>query len=271
MSQHVRDDLDRLALRTVGQRILISSGYGMTEACPSTMFNTRYDQRSGNLGVPVPGVVAKLVAYGDAYEVRFKGPNLTPGYWKDALQTANAFDDQGFFKSGDALKFADKADPNAGMLFDGRITENFKLSSGTWVNVGILKSKLITAGKGLIRDAVFTGHDRDYVGAILFLEPSQCTSLAELPGDDLKAILRSDKIVGAIEKIVCGLNKSGMGTSTVVKRVMIADFEPSVKKGEITDKGSINQRAVLTYRKKLVEELYAEGKTPKVIEIGGLR
>lgn len=112
LSQHVRDRLDALAMRTVGKRILISSGYGMTEACPSTMFNTRYDQLSGNLGVPVPGISAKLVPCDDAFEVRFKGPNLTPGYWRDDLQTENAFDEEGYFKSGDALKFQDVEDAN---------------------------------------------------------------------------------------------------------------------------------------------------------------
>ncbi|SHI59880.1 feruloyl-CoA synthase [Pseudozobellia thermophila] len=268
LSQHVRDDLDRLALRTVGYRILISSGYGMTEACPSTMFNTRYDQRSGNLGVPVPGIVSKLVAFGDdSYEVRFKGPNLTPGYWKDDEQTANAFDDQGFFKSGDALKFADENDPGAGMVYDGRITENFKLNSGTWVNVGILKSKLIAAGNGLIKDAVLTGHDRDFVGAILFLELSNCASFAKMPGADFKTIIRSEKIIRAIENIVQDLSETGTGASTVIRRATIADFNPSVKKGELTDKGSINQRAVLTYRKKVVESLYKVDKPPTVIEI----
>ncbi|WP_286174510.1 feruloyl-CoA synthase [Cytophaga sp. FL35] len=255
LSQHVRDRLDALALRTVGKRILISSGYGMTEACPSTMFNTRYDQLSGNLGVPVPGISAKLVPCDDAFEVRFKGPNLTPGYWRDDLQTKNAFDEEGYFKSGDALKFQDAEDANQGLVYDGRITENFKLNTGTWVNVGLLRTQLINKSNGIIKDVVLTGHDQSFVGALLFLDANmrQKMTLEELR-------LRLIKALTAIFK-------RNTGASTFVKKALIADFEPSAKRGELTEKGSINQRAVLTNRKDWVAKIYHEPSVSEILEI----
>ncbi|MFD2604310.1 feruloyl-CoA synthase [Euzebyella marina] len=264
LSQHVRDCLDALALRTTGKRVLISSGYGMTEACPSTMFNTSYEQRAGNLGVPVPGMTTKLVPFGDAFEVRFKGPNLTPGYWNDDWQTSNAFDEEGFFKSGDALKFEDVDNPSAGLIYDGRITENFKLNSGTWVNVGLLRAQLIAESNGLIRDAVLTGHDKDFVGALLFLNPDHSF-------DHLKKVVvehdRKQKIEESILGALRNLAKKNTGATTVVRRAMIARFELSIKNGEVTDKGSINQRAVLLNRKEWISLLHDSNLGEDVLEI----
>ena len=268
LSQYVRDSLDELAIKSIGKRILISSGYGMTEACPSTMFNTRYDQLAGNLGVPVPGIKTKLVPYDDTFEVRFKGPNISPGYWRNPLQTSSAFDEEGYFKSADALKFADEVDPNSGLVYDGRITENFKLNSGTWVNVGIMRSKLIAASQGLVRDVVLTGRDRDFVGAILFLDYANCIAAAQLPSSStLQMISKSKEVQLIIKEALAYLAGQGSGASTIIRRATIADFEPCVKKAEITDKGSINQRSVLMNRKALVNRLYELSEVDGVIEI----
>lgn len=264
MAQHVWDGLDELSLQTIGKKILIASGLGMTEASPSAMFNTQFGNLSGRLGVPVPGLELKLVPNGTKLEARFRGKNLTPGYWRNAEATAEAFDEEGFYKTGDALKFLDEQEENAGMLFDGRIAEDFKLSSGTWVNVGILRSKLIAAGKGLIRDAVITGHDRDFLGAIVFPDMDQCSKLTGFA--KVADAVRSQLLKQALQDILDTLAQSGTGSSTLIKRAVWADFELSVDKGEITDKGSINQRNVLSNRNEVVINLHAHLLSSEIIE-----
>ena len=267
MEQHVWDRLDELALMTIGKKILISSGYGMTEASPSVMFNIRYQSMSGALDVPVPGLDLKLVPHGDKYEARFKGGNLTPGYWRNQEATNAAFDEEGFYKTGDALKFVDDADANAGLLFNGRITENFKLSTGTWVNVGILRSHLITMGQGVIKDAVITGHGKDYLGAILIPDFHGCKKLVkngeELP---LEKLICCKEVELFLQQLLDAMGKNSTGSSTKIKRALFADFELSTDKGEVTDKGSINQASILTHRKVYVEKIYSETLLPGVLE-----
>ncbi|MFX0557834.1 feruloyl-CoA synthase [Maribacter sp. CXY002] len=267
MPQHVWDGLEDLALRTIGKKILISSGLGMTEASPSAMFNTRYGSSSGILGVPVPGLEVKLIPDEDKLEARFRGANLTPGYWRNPEATAKAFDEEGFYKTGDALKFIDNDDPNFGMLFDGRIAEDFKLNSGTWVSVGVLRSKLIAAGNGLIKDAVITGHDRSFLGALLIPDTKYC---ARLSGNDenigIKDLINSKEVVTKLQNVLDTLAQQNTGSSTKIKRALWADFELSIDKGEITDKGSINQRSILSNRKTTVEKIYADGLLPGVLE-----
>ncbi len=265
MSQHIWDGLEELSYKTTGKLLLISSGLGMTEASPSAMFNTEPGHESGRLGVPVPGLEIKLVPWADTFEARFRGPNLTPGYWRNPGQTADAFDEEGFYKTGDGLKFMNVDDPNAGLIFDGRIAENFKLSSGTWVNVGVLKGKLIAAGNGLIKEAVLTGHDRDFIGAIVFPDLENCMGLLE-EKDSKANILDSEPVLHALQKILNTLGRQGTGSSTIIRRALFADFEPSVQLGEITDKGSLNQRAVLANRKSTVQKLYAKQPISGIIE-----
>jgi len=265
MPQHVWDGLEELSYKTTGKLLLISSGLGMTEASPSAMFNTKTGHESGRLGVPVPGLEVKLVPIADTFEARFKGPNLTPGYWRNPEQTEKAFDEEGYYKTGDALKFIDPTDPNAGMIFDGRIAENFKLSSGTWVNVGLLKSKLIAAGKGLIKEVVLTGHDKDFIGAIVFPDLEHCSQFLNENKNEAN-ILESEPVRQTLQHILNTLGRQGTGSSTIIKRAVMADFEPSLQWGELTDKGSINQRAVLTNRKSTVQKLYAKQPESSVIE-----
>jgi feruloyl-CoA synthase len=268
MSQHVWDALEQLAYETTGKRLMIASGLGMTEASPSCLFNTHYGSFAGMLGVPVAGLQLKLVPYEGKLEARFKGDNITQGYWRDPEATRKAFDKSGYYMTGDTLKFVDENDPNAGLIFDGRIAEDFKLDTATWVNVGVLKAKLIAAGKGLIQDAVITGHDRAFLGAIVFPEWFFCRKLAGL-GDnaDRKTIVRDPSVLAALQAVLNGFSKQNTGSSTLIKRAIFADFELSIDKGEITDKGSINQRQILDNRSEYVEMIYAKGLVNNVLEI----
>lgn len=168
MPQHVWDAWENLAVKTTGKEVLIGTGLGCTESCPSALFASDPGGFAGLLGVPVPGLQLKLVPYGGKLEARYRGKNVFPGYWRQPELTAKAFDEEGFYRTGDALRFADETDVNKGLLFDGRIAEDSKLNTGTWVNVGVLRAQLIAAGNGLIQDVVITGHDNDFIGAIVF-------------------------------------------------------------------------------------------------------
>ncbi len=257
MPQHVWDDLEQLACETTGKRLMISSGLGMTEASPSCMFNVQFGSFAGMIGTPVPGLEMKLLPNGGKLEVRFKAPNITPGYWRNAEATSKAFDTEGYYCTGDALKFVDAEDSNKGMIFDGRIAEDFKLDTGTWVSVGVLKTKLIEAGKGLIQDAVITGHDRSFLGAIIFPELNYCRKLAKLNDDtDVKTVVSTPSVLAALQTILTDFSKQATGSSTLIKRAVFADFTLSIDAGEITDKGSINQRMILANRADWVEMIY---------------
>jgi feruloyl-CoA synthase len=240
MPQRVWDALEDLALETTGKKLLISTGLGCTEASPSAMFNTHFGSFAGMLGVPVHGLELKLVPNGGKLEVRFKGENIMPAYWRNPEATAKAFDDEGFYITGDALKFVNADNPNEGMVFDGRIAEDFKLDTGTWVSVSMLRAKLIAAGQGFIQDVVITGHDRPFVGAIVFLTEST----------------PNEQINEQLQHILTNFNQSSTGSSTTIKKAIIAPFVLSAELGEITDKGSINQRAVLTNHREVIEEIY---------------
>ena len=275
MPQHVWDDLERLAYETTGKRLMIASGLGMTEASPSAMFNTQFGSFAGMLGVPVPDLTIKLIPNGGKLEARFKGENMTKGYWRNAEATAKAFDEEGYYCTGDALKFVDENDPNKGMIFDGRIAEDFKLDTGTWVNVGILKAKLIAAGKGLIQDAAITGHDRAFLGAIVFPELNFCKKLTGLDENaDLgnfknfpNLIVNHPSVLAALQAVLNDFAQHSTGSSTRVKRAIFADFTLSIDKGEITDKGSINQRMILANRAAYVDKLYEKERVEPVLEV----
>ncbi|MEZ4848696.1 MAG: AMP-binding protein [Bacteroidia bacterium] len=251
MAQHVWDELEKLAFQTIGKRILIATGLGCTEASPSAMFNTHFGSFAGMLGVPVPGLELKLVEVAGKLEARYKGGNIMPGYWRNEEATEAAFDEEGYYKTGDALTFVDPEDPNAGMIFDGRIAEDFKLNSGTWVSVGSLRTNFIKAANGLIQDLVITGHDRAYLGAIVFPDPNvEKTDLKEELGKVLEEFAKKSK-----------------GSSTLIKKILVAPFTLSAENNEVTDKGSINQRAVLTNRAEYVEMIYTDNKNELIIEL----
>ena len=267
MPQHVYDELVALSIKTTGKRILISSGLGMTEASPSALFNTEYYSCSGRVGVPVPGLEVKLVPDGDRIEVRFRGDNITSGYWRDPIASAKVFDEEGYYKTGDAVKFVDVEIPNEGLIFDGRLEEDFKLDSGTWASVGALREKLIKAGNGLIKDAVITGHDRSFLGAIIFLDLVYC---AKFVGSDknlnLETLHNANELVDALQQLMDHMAEQDTGSSTTIRRVVLADFVPSSEKGEITDKGSLNQKAILWQRQTVVQKIYHQKLLPGVLE-----
>ncbi len=268
MPQHVWDDLELLAYETTGKRILISTGLGMTETSPSSMFNVHFGSFSGMLGVPVAGMELKLVPNGGKLEARFRGKNVMPGYWRNPEATAKAFDTEGYYCTGDALKFVDENDPNKGMIFDGRIAEDFKLDTGTWVSVGVLKAKLIAAGNGLIQDAAITGHDRSFLGAIIFPNIEFCKKISGLGENaSLIDIIITPSVLAALQTVLNTFATQSTGSSTLIKRAVFADFNLSIDKGEITDKGSINQRMILSNRAEYVEMLYKNPVALPVLEV----
>ncbi len=263
LSQSVFDEMQQLALETCGERIMFLTGLGSTETAPMALARMWQSKDSTNMGVPVPGVDLKLVPSGDKLEARVRGPNVTPGYWRQPQLTAQAFDDEGFYKLGDAVKFADPADPRAGLLFDGRIAEDFKLATGTWVNVGPLRARLLAALEPHARDVVIAGGDRDEIGVLIFPNVDACRTLAA----DATDVTRDARMLGAIRARLDALAKTSTGSSNRVCRAILLGEPPSLDAGEMTDKGSINQRAVLTRRADLVAELYAPTPSPRVIVI----
>jgi len=217
-----------------------------------------------------PGTEAKLVPQGDKLELRVRGPNITPGYWKRPDLTREAFDEEGFYRPGDAARLADPAEPARGILFDGRIGENFKLTSGTWVSVGSLRVALIAACAPVIEDCVICGHDRDAIAILVFPSLAGCRGLCpDLPADaPLSALIAAPTVRDALAASLARHNASAGGSSQRVAAALLMADPPSIDKGEITDKGYINQRAVLTNRAHLVERLYADPPPPAVVIAG---
>lgn len=267
LAQHVRDELEELAVATTGERIIFLSSLGSTETAPAALACTWETRRVGNIGVPMRGVELKLVPRDDKLEARLRGANITPGYWRAPELTAAAFDEEGFYKIGDALKFEDPADPGKGLLFDGRLAEDYKLATGTWVSVGPLRAAFIAHFAPLVRDVVLAGADRDEVTALVFPDFDACRKLApELAPDIAAAALLADRRVAAeFARRLDTFVRSATGTSNRITRLSLLADPPSLDIGEMTDKGSINQRAVLAHRAALVEDLYAEAPPPHVI------
>jgi feruloyl-CoA synthase len=245
-----------LAARERGGDIALVSSWGSTETAPLCTAVHFPVQGPGIIGLPVSGLELKLVPNGDKYEARVRGPNITPGYFAEPHLTQAAFDEEGYYLMGDAVRFADPAQPEKGVVFDGRVAEDFKLTSGTWVNVGKLRVHLLSVAEGLIQDAVITGHGRDEVGALLFLNPT------------LRQGLSSDVLASRIATALERQNQqAGSGSSTRIARAIVLHTVPRMDLGEITDKGYINQRLTLETRKSAVDRLYAEAADPDVIHM----
>jgi len=260
LSQPVWDALLKLSIETCGERIIFLSSLGSTETSPLAIGCTRDFPRSGNIGVPSPGVELKLVPQDGKLEARLRGPNITPGYWRQDHLTREAFDEEGFYKIGDSVKFADPGDPAQGLLFDGRLAEDFKLATGTWVNVGPLRVRFIEHFAPLARDVVIAGADRDEIAALVFPDVDACGRLcADLPRDAKPAeVLAQPSVRRAFAQLLAKLAAASPGSSTRVCRLLLLAEPPSMDVGEMTDKGSINQRAVLRHRSALVDALYAQ-------------
>lgn len=271
LSQPVWDAYRELAFETCGERIIMATGLGSTETSPTALHATWETDRPGNIGVPAPGVEVKLVPCGAKLEARVRGPNITPGYWRQPELTRRVFDEEGFYRFGDAVRFVDPNDVNKGLLFDGRLSEDFKLASGTWVSVGPLRARMIAHFAPFIRDVVVAGLDRDYVAAIIFADPDACRSLAKtLPrGATPAEIFRHPAVRARFHSLLKSFSQDSTGSSNRVVRAVLAEEPPSLDAGEITDKGSFNQRAVLERRAELVDQLYAAEQSSTILTIGG--
>ncbi len=248
--------LTALAERHAGRPVPIISGWGATETAPCVTTIHFDGAGSGNIGVPIPGAELKFTPSGDRWEMRVRGPMVTPGYWRRPDLTQAAFDADGFYRIGDAGRLADPADPARGILFDGRVVEDFKLSSGTWVNVGKLRLAAIAAASPAIEDAVVTGHDRDEIGLLLFPSLGGCRRLCDAPEAGLAELAGHPALRDHLRTALARLGRDG-GSSTRVTRAAIEIEPPSAERGEITDKGYLNQRAILTGRADAVARLYA--------------
>lgn len=249
LPQNLWEALEEMSQATVGRRLPMVSAWGSTETAPLATDCHFQAQRSGNIGVPIPGTDLKLVPSGDKLEVRVRGPNVTPGYWKAPEQTAAAFDADGFYCIGDAVKFADPERPDLGLFFDGRVAEDFKLTSGTWVSVGTLRVAGIAALAPLAQDIVVTGHGGDHVRFLVFPNIAACRALAGLPESAaLDEVLGSERVRAGIAGGLAKLKTISSGSSGHATRALLVSEPPSVDYGEITDKGYINQRAVLARR-----------------------
>ena len=278
LSQPVADELARIAVETCGERLLLVTGLGSTETAPMAICRPWESDRAAAIGLPVPGVQVKLVpadqsdaapgsaSAGRRYEVRVTGPNVTPGYWRDPETTAAAFDAEGYYRMGDAVRLADPADESQGFLFDGRLGEDFKLSTGTWVGVGALRARVIAHFAPYLRDAVITGHGRDAVGMLAVPETDACRGLCpELCAAPFEEVAAHPAVRAVFAQRLAAFAAAATGSANRIERAVLLVEPLSLDDQEVTDKGSINQRAVLARRAHLVDELYAESPGANVI------
>lgn len=267
LGQHVWDALEELAVETCGERIMMITGLGATETAPYAVCANWEAGRSGLIGLPVPGLELKLVPSGSKLEARVRGPNVTPGYWRQDDLTEAAFDDEGFYRMGDAVKFADPDDPQKGLMFDGRISEDFKLTTGTWVSVGPLRARIIELGAPHVQDVVIAGIDRDEIGLLIFPNFDACRALCSdlAPEATAADIVARPEVRAAFGDLLDRLVAQSTGRSSRVARALLLDQPASIDAHEVTDKGSINQRAVLDHRAALVDVLYRDLPSPEII------
>src|ERR1700730_3095001 len=267
LAQHVLDEYEELAFQTVGQRILVLTSLGSTETAPFALIRTWASDQANNIGVPAPGLELKLAPVEGKLEARVRGPSIMPGYWRQPTLTAKAFDEEGYYRLGDALKFADPGDPGQGLLFDGRIAEDFKLATGTWVNVGTLRAKFTDHCVPYVRDIVVAGTNQDDIGVLIMPDTEACRTLCpDLPADASTSQVVSDaRVRRHFRSLLDSLARQSTGSSNRIARAMFLEDSLSLEAGEITDKGSINQRAVLQNRPNLVEELYCDPPSPRVM------
>jgi len=269
LSQPVWSALRALGEQTVGRPPVLLSSWGLTETAPAATTCHFQAQSAGVIGLPIPGCELKLVPNGQKHEVRVRGPNVTPGYWKRPDLTARLFDQDGFIETGDAMRLVDPEHPELGLLFDGRVTEDFKLSTATWVSVGSLRLAALAALAPLAQDVVVAGHDRHEVGLLIFPNLSACRKLSALTEDaEAASLLNHAAVRASIAAGLATLNGSSQGSSLTAARALLLLEPPSLDAGEITDKGYINQRAVLARRAAWVDRLYAERNADVITPLG---
>jgi feruloyl-CoA synthase len=273
LSQPVSDAYRELAQETCGERVVMVTGLGSTETAPMAIQTTWETDRAGVIGIPIPGVEAKLVPQGNKLEARVRGPNITPGYWRQPELTEKAFDEEGFYKFGDAVRFVDPADVNKGFVFDGRFSEDFKLATGTWVSVGPLRARILSFFAPFVRDVVITGHDRDGVGMMIFADVEACCSLCPAglrrSGSAASDILRHEAVRERFRDLLAAFAAEATGSSNRVSRAILLEEAPSLDAREITDKGSLNQRAVREHRAALLDQLYGREDSDLIFRLEG--
>jgi feruloyl-CoA synthase len=247
--------LEILADKEMGRPVAMVSAWGSTETSPAATTVHFAIDRAGVIGLPLPGVEIKLVPNGQKEELRVRGPNVTPGYWRDEKLTEQAFDEEGFYKIGDAGRLADEENPEKGIVFDGRVAEDFKLASGTWVSAGALRVAILTAAP-LLQDLVICGHDRQELGILAWPQLDRCRAFLGAPESGLAEVVTDPRIKAEIEAALGHHNAENPASSTRVARFLLLEEPPSIDRGEITDKGYVNQRATLECRAKLVEALF---------------
>jgi feruloyl-CoA synthase len=266
LSQRFFDELSQMAVQTCGEDVLWMTGFGATETAPFALSTGPEGASSGVLGVPAPGMELKLTPVGTKIEARVRGPNITPGYFRDELLTRASFDEEGFYRLGDAMKLLDPDDPAKGLIFDGRLAEDFKLSSGTWVSVGPLRSRILARAAGFAQDVVIAAPDRDFVGALIVPNLTACAVLCpDLKGAPASMIVADVRVRARFQTLLDDLAREGTGGSTFVARALLLDEPPTIDAREITDKGSLNQKMMLQNRAALVDELYEGTLSARVI------
>jgi len=262
LPQDVWARLEDFAIEARGRLPLMISSWGLTETAPACMIQHEPIGRSGVIGVPVPGVEAKLIPDDEMRcEIRVKGPNIMEGYFNDPAKTAEALDEEGYFITGDAVRFVDPQDPARGLVFDGRVSEDFKLLTGTWVQAGKLRLDALDMLQGLVQDVVICGHDRDAIGLFIFPLPSQVHGENTSEGAVIDAVLQAQ-----IEERLREAAKAATGSAKRISRALILSEPPSLKDHEVTDKGSLNVRKIITRRAALLERLY-DNEDPALIRV----
>lgn len=258
MSQDLYDRIQDVAIRVAGERIVFGSGYGATETAP-TIMNVHWEtERMGLLGLPLPGIEIKLAPVGQKMEVRVRGDCITPGYYKNPEKTREAYDEEGFYRLGDGARFVDPENPIEGLVFDGRVAEDFKLSTGTWVSAGKLRVDALASVNGVLQDALVAGLDRSYIGLLGFPNLPACRVIAGDQSLGAEDIVRHPAVLERLAEGLRAHNKTNPGSSTRIERALLMVEPPSVDAGELTDKGYINQAVALGRRAALVEKLYAD-------------
>jgi feruloyl-CoA synthase len=267
LSQHIWDELQDIAYETCGEEILVVTGLGATESSPYALSTGIEGAAAGHLGLPVPGVELKLVPVEEKLEARLRGPSITPGFWRRPELNKAAFDEENYYCLGDAVKFLDPENPLKGFLFDGRLNEDFKLSSGTWVRVGPLRMRLLAHFGSMLQDVVLAGPDRDFTTALFFpavdVFRKLCAGLRE--NVTPLELLSRPEVRAVFRERLQSFAAAGTGSSTRIDRAILLDTPPSMELQEVTDKGSINQKAVLRNRAGMVEDLYREPVPARVL------
>jgi feruloyl-CoA synthase len=260
--------LEAVSVRATGQRVPLTSSWGATETAPAVTATHFLFDRAGAIGVPMPGPELKLVPTDERWEVRVKGPNVTPGYWRSPEITKKAFDEEGYYRIGDAVRFANPDDPSAGLVYSGRLTEEFKLTTGTWVQVGALRVGLLSATSPLVQDAVIAGEGCDHLRIMMWLNIAGCRQLlgtdAPLSAAELA---RHPAIQSHIKESLARWNSQNTGQSTRIRSALLLREAPSIDANEITDKGYVNQRAALRHRKAELERLFGSETHPDIVHI----